>query len=135
MGRNTLFSVTVDEINSTIRIAPRGELDVATVPAFERVIKACEQEAASTLTLDLRNVTSLDTTGLHAIQQAWNRSLGSGHRLLLVEPSASVRRVLEVRGIGSFLGEREATVSTIPLSTRPWRPTDAPADPGDLRAY
>jgi len=135
VGRNTLFSVTVDDINSTIRIAPRGELDVATVPAFGRVIKACEQEPASTITLDLRNVTSLDSTGLHAIQQAWNRSLGNGHRLLLAEPSASVQRVLEIRGIGSVLGEREATVNAIPLSTRPWKPTDAPADPGDLSAY
>jgi len=135
VGRNTLFSVTVDDINSTIRIAPRGELDVTTVPAFERVIRACEQEPASTITLDLRNVTSLDSTGLHAIQQAWRRSLGNGHRLLLVEPSISVRRVLEIRGIGAVLAERQATVSNITLLTRPWNPTDAPADPGDLRAY
>lgn len=135
MGRNTLFSVTVDDINRTIRIAPRGELDVTTVPAFERVIRACEQEPASTITLDLRNVTSLDSTGLHAIQQAWSRSLGNGHRLLLVEPSISVRRVLEIRGIGAVLAERQATVSNITLLTRPWKPTDAPADPGDLRAY
>ena len=135
MGRNTLFSVTVDDINRTIRIAPRGELDVTTVPAFERVIRACEQEPASTITLDLRNVTSLDSTGLHAIQQAWSRSLGNGHRLLLIEPSISVRRVLEIRGIGAVLGDRQATVSNITLLTRPWTPTDAPADPGDLRAY
>jgi hypothetical protein len=53
----------------------------------------------------------------------------------VIEPSISVRRVLESRGIGAVLGERQATVSNITLLTRPWTPTDAPADPGDLRAY
>ena len=135
MGRNTLFSVTVDDVNDTIRIAPRGLLDAATVPRFERVIKACEQEPASAILLDLLHVTSLDSVGVHALRQAWNRSQSNGHRLLLVRAPTSVRKVLEVTGIGSVLDEHEATVSPIGLFTRPWEPSDSSADPGDLRAY
>ena len=135
MGRHTLFSVTVDDVNDTIRIAPRGGLDAASVPGFERVIKACEQELVSTILLDLRNVTSLDSTGLLALQQAWNRSLGDGHPLLLVEAPASVRKVLQVTGIGSVLDKRQPAVSAIGLFSRPWDPSDSPADPGDLRAH
>jgi anti-anti-sigma factor len=135
VGRNTLFSVTVDDEADTIRISPRGVLDTTTVPGFERVVTACEQEPLSTILLDLRNVTSLDSTGLHALQRAWNRSLGNGHRLFVVSAPTSIRKVLELTGIGSALDEREATVSPIGLFTRPWDPSDSPADPGDLRAY
>ena len=42
MGRNALFSVTVDDVRNTIRIAPRGELDGAAVPRFDDVVRACE---------------------------------------------------------------------------------------------
>jgi anti-anti-sigma factor len=134
MGPNALFSVTVDIVNNTIRIAPRGDLDMSTVPGFEYVIRACEQEPASTIMLDLRNVTSLHSTGIRVLRDAWNRSVGNRHRLLFVEASTSVRKVFEVMGIGPVLDGHKATVSPINSFTRAWSLTDPPADPGDLRA-
>ena len=115
MGRDTLFSVTVDDVNDTIRITPRADLDMATVPGFEQVIKACEQEPASTIVLDLRNVMSLDDRGLHALRQARNRSLGNGHRLLFVEASTSVGRALEITAESASSTTTKATVNPLDL--------------------
>jgi anti-sigma B factor antagonist len=117
VGRNALFSVTVDDVNNTIRIAPRGELDMAAVPRFEEVVKACEQEPASTIELDLRDVTFMDSQGLRALLRARKRSLGNGHRLLFVDVSAPVRKVFRMTGMGSVLDEHGATVSPIDLFT------------------
>src|SRR4029079_16540688 len=117
MGRNALFSVTVDDVRNTIRIAPRGELDGAAVTRVDDVVRACEQEPASTIMLDLRDVTFLDTTGLHALLQAGSLARGNGHRLLFVRVSAPVRKVFGVTGMESVLDEHEATVSPIDLFT------------------
>ena len=117
MGRNALFSVTVDDVNDTIRIAPLGELDMAAVPRFEEVVKACEQEPASTIVLDLGDVTFMDSTGLRALLRARKRSLGNGHRQLFVDVSAPVRKVFGTTGTGSVLDEHDATVTPIDLFT------------------
>jgi anti-sigma B factor antagonist len=116
MGRTALFSVTVDDVNDTIRVAPRGELDMATVPRFDDVVRACEQEPASTIVVDLHDVTFLDSTGLAALLQARNRSLGNGHRLLFLQASTPVRKVFEISGMGSVLEEHEGTVIPMDLS-------------------
>ena len=116
MGRTALFSVTVDDGNDTIRIAPRGELDMAAVPRFDEVVRACEQEPAVTIVVDLRDVTFMDSTGLHALLQARNRSLGNGHRLLFVQASTPVRKVFEITGVGSVLDDHGGTVIPLDLS-------------------
>jgi len=116
MGRTALFSVTVDDVNNTIRVAPRGELDMAAVPRFDDVVRACEQEPASTIVVDLHDVTFLDSIGLNALLQARSRSLGSGHRLLFVQASSPVRKAFESTGMGSVLDEHTATVIPMDLS-------------------
>jgi anti-anti-sigma factor len=116
MGRTALFSVTVDDVDNTIRVAPRGELDMAAVPRFDDVVRACEQEPASTIVVDLHDVTFLDSIGLNALVQARSRSLGSRHRLLLVQASTPVRKAFEGTGMGSALDEHTATVIPMDLS-------------------
>ena len=133
MGQNASFLVTVDDRNNVTRVALRGQLDMATVPEFTKVMTACEREPSSTIMVDLRNVTFMDSTGLHAFLQARDRARGNGHQLRFVGASSSVRRVFEVTGMESVLEEHEA-VSTIDRFTRPSRLIDSPANPGDLYA-
>jgi anti-anti-sigma factor len=134
MAGNASFNVAVDDDSSTIQIAPRGELDMATVPGFEEIIQACEQEPAPTIVIDLRDVSFMDSTGLRALLRARDRSLENGHRLLVVEASDPVRKVFEITGMRSVLDGEETPVSTNEPFTRPWTLIDAPAGPGDLRA-
>ena len=133
MGANEPFLVSVHDRNGVTRIALQCELDMDTVSEFTVVMTACEQEQASTIMVDLRDVTFIDSSGLRAFLLARGRSLGNGHRLVFVGASASVRKVFEMTGMTSMLDDCEA-VSTIDRFTRPARLTDMPANPGDLYA-
>jgi anti-anti-sigma factor len=125
--------VTIDDRNDITRIAPTGELDMATVPTFEEILRSSEQAPGSVIMLDLRDITFMDTSGLHAFLEARDRARGNGHRLLFVGASPSVRRIFEASGMASVLDEHEA-VSTIERFTRSRPASHTPGDPGDTRA-
>ena len=133
MDGNGSILVTIDDRNDITRIAPTGELDMANVPAFEEILRASEKAPGSVIMLDLRDITFMDTSGLHAFLEARDRSRGNGHRLLFVGASPSVRRIFEASGMASVLDEHEAA-GTIERFTRSQPASDAPGDPGDPHA-
>lgn len=92
-------------------MALRGELDMATIGIFTDALARCEGNGSTALMLDLRDLTFMNATGLHAFLQARDRSRGNGHRLLFVGASRPVRRVFEVTGTESILEEHEAVTT------------------------
>lgn len=58
--------------------------------------------------LDLRELTFVDSSGLHALVGAYNRSELNGHRILLVGASRSLRRLCEMTGT-EFLFDPKGT--------------------------
>ena len=73
-----------------------GELDLATAPLLTEALLdlASEREVH----LDLALLTFLDSSGLHAIT-ALARSQDGDRSVVLLNPSAAVRRSLEIAGI------------------------------------
>ena len=85
---------------TTLRV--EGEVDLMTAPSLANAI--AEAEAAgvdSDLTLDLREVTFMDSTGLRVLLEARERlSPGApGGLRLLVTEGGSVERLLELVGV------------------------------------
>jgi anti-anti-sigma factor len=74
-----------------------GELDIATAPELERALGYAEDRALRVV-LDLRELTFMDTSGIHAIVDASASAAAAGRRLVLVRGPWQVDRVLGLSG-------------------------------------
>jgi stage II sporulation protein AA (anti-sigma F factor antagonist) len=70
-----------------------GELDLASVARLRAAI--AEMPSNGALTLDLSDLTYIDSTGLHAIVECANSLNGTGP-VRIANPASSVRRVFEI---------------------------------------
>jgi anti-sigma B factor antagonist len=74
-----------------------GEVDLQTSPQLESALREAQLDA-SLVVLDAREVTFIDSSGVHAILDASEACEWGGARLMLV-PSAAVERILELAGV------------------------------------
>jgi anti-sigma B factor antagonist len=80
-----------------------GELDIATVPLFEASLeRSCAPETIA-LTLDLREMTFIDSTGLAAVVLASKVAERNGYEFALVRGPAAVQRLFELTGLTDAL--------------------------------
>ena len=77
-----------------VRLA--GELDIATTPRLERALREPRLQARLVV-LDLRELTFIDSCGVHAIVDASIRARQAGHRVLLLR-GRGVDRVFTLTG-------------------------------------
>ncbi len=80
----------------------RGELDLSTVPVVDGEL-ARAPETHPLIVLDLRELEFIDSTGLHMLIQADKRARASGGRVMIVQGTPQVRRVLELTRIAEHL--------------------------------
>lgn len=97
------FGITVERNGASTRIAPAGELDIATTPALERAILEATAEPGAALVLDLRGLTFMDSTGLRTLAQTSARAEEHGFELSIWRGSEQIERVLEISGLGALL--------------------------------
>ncbi len=97
------FGIQVVRNGASTRIAPAGELDIATTPALEQAIAAATGEPGAALVLDLRELTFMDSTGLRTLAQCNARAEDEGFTLSIVRGSKQIERVLEISGLGALL--------------------------------
>jgi anti-anti-sigma factor len=81
----------------TVRIA--GELDIATQPLLANAIDGMDIEAADVITLDMRRLTFLDSSGLHQILALQESCKRAATELRIIPGPRSVQRVFEVTGV------------------------------------
>ena len=108
MGSEQQFSAQVYSRNGVASIALRGELDVAAVPDLEGHLSPFEGNGVGAIMLDLRELTFIDSTGLHAILRARDRATTDGHRLILVGARPTARRLFEITGTEFLLDDQDA---------------------------
>lgn len=109
MGSDLLFDVRVESRNDVARVAVIGELDLATASTLSDELVGAERDDVRVVMLDMRDVTFVDSTGLHVVLQAWNRAQQNGHRLVVVGASRSTRRLCDIVGITFILDDPSAT--------------------------
>jgi len=76
-----------------VRLA--GELDLGTAPQLKQAVDAYARTGQS-ITIDLREVSFIDSMGLAALVRARHRAFSRGGSLQLVPPPAATRRVFEL---------------------------------------
>ena len=107
MGSNPQFSADSDSRNGVASIALRGELDMATLPDFEGHLEPFESNGVSAIMLDLRELTFIDSTGLHALVRAKERANTNGKQLILVGARPSARRLFELTCTDRLLDDQD----------------------------
>ena len=89
----TDFSATSEVTDDRVVVHVAGEVDMSTAAAMFR---AATPDAARFATLDLRRVSFFDSAAIHAVVRLAEHYRGSFEVL----PSAQVRRVLDIAGLG-----------------------------------
>ena len=77
----------------TLRLA--GELDLGTVPQLKQAVDA-HARTGQTVTIDLREVSFIDSMGLAALVRVQHRAAGRGAVLQLTRPPEHVQSVFRI---------------------------------------
>ena len=82
-------------------VAVVGEIDAHTAPEVSTALSGLS--GSDDISLDLQDVTFIDSSGLRVIIEAHKRADAEQRRLLISNPSKAVRRLIEVTGLGDHL--------------------------------
>jgi anti-anti-sigma factor len=90
----------------------RGELDCATEIPLTRLLSGVVRRGFPLVTVDLAEVTFLDSSGLRCLLQAAQDAAARGTRLVTVHATGTVRRVFAIAGLerellGEMTGDEE----------------------------
>jgi anti-sigma B factor antagonist len=92
------FDVATHRQGSTLVVAPRGEIDLATVDVVRGAVEG-EWQSGDDIVLDLREVGFMDTSGLRYVLELVEKASKDGFDVRLVKGPAAVQRVFEVSGL------------------------------------
>jgi anti-sigma B factor antagonist len=109
------FGLTIEELEpGAIRIALRGELDLAHAYTFDEELRRVEESRPSCVVLDLRELSFLDSCGLARLLAARRRARRLGHRLVLVRGPKAIQRLFAL----SAVDEAFEMVNDVPEALR-----------------
>ena len=96
-----MVNLEITPLGNEQGFALTGELDLITAPALDAAVR--DLPANGPLTLDLSQLSFIDSSGLHAISEI-SRNLNGNGPLILANPSTWIRRVLEIVDFQSHPG-------------------------------
>jgi anti-anti-sigma factor len=94
-----VLEIAVSESGGVRLLRLTGELDLAAVDQFERLLTADHTSEAATFVLDMRELTFIDSSGLRALIMADQRVRDQGGRFVVVRGPEPVNEVLEMTGV------------------------------------
>jgi len=107
-----MFDLVERSLDARTRlIAPIGELDAATNPAFRDAIQAATGKDEQRLVLDLSSVSFMSAGAIGVIARARTRIQNAHGQLFVICPSPRLQRLFEIAGLDDtieILGSREA---------------------------
>ena len=115
---------------STVRahtLIPTGELDRRSAPVLEAEIERLYEQGITALTLDMRELTYIDSIGIASIAFRCGLCKRRGNDLALIPGSRLMRRALERAGVTDLvtLGDDRIAITREPAG----RPEDQSRDP------
>jgi anti-sigma B factor antagonist len=84
-------------------IRPSGDLDLAAVESFRRLVQQGLTDAPDELVIDAADVTFLDSSGIAVIAGAVRQQRGRGGTVQVTNCQPIVKRALELVGLGMLL--------------------------------
>jgi anti-anti-sigma factor len=102
-GPSPALTVSITEKDAVVTVAVVGELDVSTVPAFNKELSELRQNSATTLVLDLTRTTFMDSTGLSAVLVSEMHARMRGQRFKVIAGPPHVHELFRLTGVDNFL--------------------------------
>lgn len=96
-----VLSIEVEQEDAAVRVILRGELDLSNANMLSEALEE-HRPAGGRISIDLSELTFMDSSGLRILLMADAAARAEGHTLRIAAPSRAVRRVFEVAGV---LGE------------------------------
>ncbi len=90
------LAIEVKRDAESIVVSLTGELDLATVEAFDRSLREAEAASPARLVVDLGRLAFMDSTGLQTLLRAAERAHSSEYQLALRRGPNQVQRVFEL---------------------------------------
>ena len=97
------FRIDVEPDRESVRVAPVGELDIATVEKLRAEVERLREAGFTDLVLDLRGVRFLDSTGLRLVLELDAAAREASQELTIIRGSAVVQRIFEVTQVSERL--------------------------------
>jgi len=97
------FRIDVEPARDSVRVAPVGELDIATVEKLRAEVERLRESGFEKLVLDLRGVRFLDSTGLRLVLELDAAAKEASQELLLIRGSDVVQRIFVVTQVADRL--------------------------------
>jgi len=93
------FRVDVHPEREVVRLAPIGELDLATADMVYAQLRDLYEAGFQHIVLDLRGLTFLDSSGLALLIAEDRRARESGRTFSIIHGRPTVERVLKISGL------------------------------------
>jgi anti-anti-sigma factor len=90
----------------------RGELDLATTPDMRKLLDTARATPASSILVDLREVSFIDAPSVGELVAAWSAAAQSGQQLRVTGLANQPARVFEILGLRGLLVPRGPEVGT-----------------------
>jgi anti-sigma B factor antagonist len=91
--------------DGTATVTVRGEVDFSNAEELADCLgKAVAEWSPSSLRIDLGSASLIDSSGLGALIEGYRAATEAGAHFLVVNPTSSFRRVLDVTGLCEFFG-------------------------------
>jgi anti-sigma B factor antagonist len=97
------FAIETVRVEGGSVVSVRGELDIASSPAFKQALEGARATDACTVLVDLAGLQFIDSTGLRVLLAAKQRAAAGGGDLRIRNARAGVRRLLEIAGVLELL--------------------------------
>jgi anti-anti-sigma factor len=95
------FAVDVRRHDDVVIVRPRYELDLATVETLRAALD--DVNGAARLVLDMRDLSFIESTGVHLLIELHQRARREGFELSLVAPAPPGDRAIHVCGLDKVL--------------------------------
>jgi anti-sigma B factor antagonist len=97
------FEVTAERIGAEARVAAFGELDIATLPEFEREVTGVRGDGLERLVIDLRGLSFLDSMSIELLLRLQAELTAADADLVVVRGPRAVNRIFEVMELDRVL--------------------------------
>jgi anti-sigma B factor antagonist len=98
------FALRIDELDGSVFVAARGDVDVESVTAFNDGLREAVSRTPPEVRVDLAGITFLGSEGIRSLVLAHGAAAAQGTRLMVTAASPIVRRVLTLTESDGLLG-------------------------------
>ncbi len=122
--RPSIRGGTVFGAVATVRLMPpvavvtvRGEIDLQTAPDFDAAVAMAQSAGVVSVIIDLRATEFFDSAGVAVLCNLVGQIAGTGRSVHVTGARPTVRKVLDITGLGPLLNEQSMPplVKTLPL--------------------